>query len=104
MRSTVITALNRSGDWVQDRTTDLDTIVVASVGTGGASAWIQDNVVQIIILVLGCIALFAGRRGDFAKVATILGCALLGLGVLALSFGDNATAVGEWLVSLFIQR
>jgi len=72
------------------------------IGTGGASQWIQDNVVQIIILVLGCVALFAGRRGDFAKVATIFGCALLGIGVLALSFGDNATDIGNWLVSLFI--
>ena len=71
------------------------------IGTGGATQWIEDNVVQLIILMLGCIALFAGRRGDFAKVATIAGCALLGIGMLALAVGDNATNIGNWIVSLF---
>lgn len=79
-------------------------VVLASVGTGGASGWIRENIIPLAILVVGVIALFRGRKGDFAGVATIGACAVVGLAIVAMAMPGVAEAVGGWIVDLFVTR
>ncbi len=76
--------------------------VVAAVDTTGASNWIQDNLIQLALLVLAVVVLFASREGNFSKVVTIGACAVVGLAILGMGAGNNATNVGEWIVGLFV--
>ena len=73
----------------------------ASFGTTGLSAWIQDNVITIILLLIAATALWAGKNGNISKVVTIAACAVIGVAVLALATTGAATDIGAWLVSLF---
>jgi hypothetical protein len=70
-------------------------------GTTGLKGWIEDNVVTLVVLVLGVIVLWAARGGQIAKSITISAGALIGVGVLGLASGSNATDLGTFIVSLF---
>ena len=73
----------------------------AGFGTTGLSAWIQDNVITIILLLIAATALWAGKNGNISKVVTIGACAVVGVAILALATTGAATDIGTWLVSLF---
>ena len=73
-----------------------------AVSTEGASSWIRDNVVQVVILVVACIALAAAGRGDNSKIIRIVGGIAMALAILAMSTGTNAENVGSWLIGLVI--
>lgn len=70
-------------------------------GTTGLSAWIQNNVITIILLLIAATALWAGKNGNISKVVTIAACAVVGVTVLALATTGAGADVGTWLVSLF---
>jgi hypothetical protein len=72
-------------------------------GTGGFAGFINDNIIQIILLVIAAIALWAGKNGNVSKVATIGVCAVMGLMILALSVNNGALGkeLGEWAIGLF---
>ena len=70
-------------------------------GTTGLSAWIQGNVITIILLLIAATALWAGKNGNISKVVTIGACAVVGVAILALATTGAAADVGVWLVSLF---
>jgi hypothetical protein len=70
-------------------------------GTNNLAAWIQDNIITIILLAVAATALWAGKNGNISKIVTILVCTLLGLAVLALATTGAGKDVGVWLVSLF---
>jgi hypothetical protein len=72
-----------------------------SFGTTGLSAWIQNNVITIILLLIAATALWAGKNGNISKVVTIGACAVIGVAVLALATTGAATEIGTWLVGLF---
>ena len=73
----------------------------AGFGTTGLAAWIQNNVITIILLLIAATALWAGKNGNISKVVTIAACAIIGVAVLALATTGAATDIGTWLVSLF---
>jgi len=70
-------------------------------GTTGLSAWIQNNVITIILLLIAATALWAGKNGNISKVVTIGVCAVIGVSVLALATTGAATEIGTWLIGLF---
>ncbi|MBO0843156.1 MAG: hypothetical protein J2O46_08220 [Nocardioides sp.] len=73
----------------------------AGYGTGGLSHWITDNIITLVILILGITVLWAARSGNISKAVTIVGGLIIGLGVLGLATGNTATDVGSWMAGLF---
>lgn len=73
----------------------------ASYGTGGLAQWIKDNLITIIVLILGVTVLWAARSGNIAKAVTIVAGLIIGLGVLGLATGNNATDLGTFITDLF---
>ena len=73
----------------------------AGFGTTGLSAWIQNNVITIILLLIAATALWAGKNGNISKVVTIGACAVVGVAILALATTGAAADIGVWIVSLF---
>lgn len=73
----------------------------ASYGTTGLTKWIQDNVITLIVLIAGACVLWAARGGNIAKGVTIGAGVLIGLAVVGLATGNNATDIGNFVVSLF---
>ena len=69
-------------------------------GTSGITAWIQDNVVTVVILLAACAVLGAARSGNIGKGITITAGLILGVAVLGLATGATATDIGDWLVHL----
>lgn len=71
-------------------------------GTSGVTAWIQDNIVSLILLVLAVVMLWAGKQGNVSKIVTIAGCTLIGLVFLGIAVGDGtAVSIAKWILSLF---
>ena len=66
----------------------------------GITAWIQDNVVTVVILLAACAVLGAARSGNIGKGITITAGRILGVAVLGLATGTTATDIGNWLVHL----
>jgi hypothetical protein len=64
------------------------------------TAWIQDNVVTVVILLAACAVLGAARSGNVGKGVTVTAGLILGVAVLGLATGATATDIGDWLVHL----
>lgn len=75
--------------------------LAAQYGTGGLKDWISNNVVTLLILILGVSILWSARAGNIAKGITIAGGAIVGLAVLGLATGSNANDMGVFIVNLF---
>ncbi|MCL2092355.1 MAG: hypothetical protein FWH11_14335 [Micrococcales bacterium] len=75
-------------------------------GTTGLAAFISDNVVTILFLVVGAAALWAATKGKISKVVTVAVCAVVAAMVLALAVnnGEAGKALGEWAVGLFREQ
>ena len=73
----------------------------AEYGTGGLAEWITDNIITLVVLILGVTVLWAARSGNISKAVTIVGGLIIGLGVLGLAVGNNATDLGQWMAGLF---
>lgn len=73
----------------------------AQYGTGGLQAWISNNIITLVILLLGIAILWASRSGNVGKAITIGAGMLIGIGVLGLASGSNAADIGTFMVSLF---
>ncbi len=72
------------------------------VSTGGLRAWIQDNVILVILLAIACVVLVGGFRGNLSKVFTVGGLSLIGMAFLGIaSSEDAASGIGSWILSLF---
>lgn len=72
------------------------------VSTGGLRAWIQDNVILVILLAIACVVLVGGFRGNLSKVFTVGGLSLVGMAYLGIaSSQDAATGIGNWVLGLF---
>ena len=77
------------------------TTQAAEYGTGGLAEWITDNIITLVVLILGVTVLWAARSGNNSKAVTIVGGLIIGLGVLGLAVGNNATDLGQWMAGLF---
>ncbi len=70
------------------------------LGTGGLQAWIQANVVPLILLGIAVIMLWIGGRGDNAGVARRGVGLLVGLVALGIAVSGNGPQVGQFLAQL----
>ena len=75
--------------------------LAAEYGTTGVKDWISNNVITLVILILGVAVLWASRSGNISKAITIAAGALIGIGVLGLASGSNAADIGTFMVGLF---
>jgi len=71
------------------------------VSTTGVRAWIEDNIVVTILVLIACVVLMGGLRGNLSKVVTVGGLSLLGMAYLGVATNPNAaTGIGNWLLGL----
>lgn len=71
------------------------------VKTDNLQAWIKDNVVFTILIVLSCVVLTGGLRGHLSKVFTVGGLGLVGLAYVGIASSETAaTGIGNFLLGL----
>jgi hypothetical protein len=80
--------------------TTLAALPTAEYGTSGLVGWLQNNAVPLVILLLAITVLWAARGGNVGKGITIVAGLFLGLAVLGIATGTNATDIGGWLAGL----
>jgi lipopolysaccharide export LptBFGC system permease protein LptF len=78
----------------------LTVYTAAGFGTGGIIAWIQSNLITVLVLLAAVAVLWAARGGNIGKSITIVACLFLGAAVLGLASGNNATDIGNYIVGL----
>lgn len=79
---------------------DILTVLGAQIGTGGLQAWIQDNVVPLILLTIAVILLWIGGKGDNAGVARRSVGLIIGLVALGIAVSNSGPQIGQFLASL----
>ena len=75
--------------------------LAAHYGTSGLKDWISNNVITLVILILGIAILWSARSGNIGKGITIAAGVIIGLAVLGLAAGSNANDIGVFIVHLF---
>ena len=71
------------------------------VSTTGVRAWIEDNIVFTILILIACVVLMGGLRGNLSKVVTVGGLSLAGMAYLGVATNTTAaTGIGNWLLGL----
>ena len=71
------------------------------VSTTGVRAWIEDNIVFTILVLVACVVLLGGLRGNLSKVVSVGVLSLLGMAYLGVATNPNAaTGIGNWLLGL----
>jgi membrane-bound ClpP family serine protease len=77
-------------------------VLLAAPGdTTGLRAWLNDNVVQLLILLIGVVMLFASLKAQASKVVMIGGLTLVALLFLGLGASDSSRQqVSHWLMGL----
>lgn len=71
------------------------------MNTGGLVSWIQENIIPVLILVIGASILLLANKGNVSKIVTVVAGVLIGLIVIALSATGASAAFGSWLLGLF---
>lgn len=72
----------------------------AEYGTSGLVGWLQNNAIPLVILILAITVLWAARGGNVGKGITIVAGLFLGLAVLGIATGTNASDIGTWMAGL----
>jgi len=80
--------------------TNLAALPAAEYGTSGLVGWLQNNAIPLVILMLAITVLWAARGGNIGKGITIVAGLFLGLAVLGIATGTNASDLGVWLAGL----
>ena len=75
--------------------------VVALGSTGVVKQWITDNIIPVVLLIVGCIILFGSKKKDHKGALQVVGIVLIGLLVIGMASGTTATDVGASLASAF---
>lgn len=70
-------------------------------GISSLTSLVQDNVLPLVITVVGVVALFVGRKGEVSRVFTIFGCVVIALGILAFAAAGPRNAIMGWVQSIF---
>jgi hypothetical protein len=78
------------------------TLAARGLSTTGLQAWIQDNVVPLVLLGIAIILLWIGGRGDNAGVARRSVGLLVGLVALGIAVSGNGPEIGNFLAGLLI--
>ena len=63
----------------------LSSAVAAAAGTGGLQAWIKDNIIPLLLLLIAVMLFVLAQRGDNAKAMRVVGGVVIALGVLVAS-------------------
>lgn len=78
----------------------LATQILADPSTKGAGSWIKDNVVFILLVVIGCVLLTGALRGNFSRVASVFALGIVGLFWVGLSFSGKSDGLSTFLLGL----
>lgn len=70
--------------------------------SGGLAGFMENKVIQILLLLGVAGALWAGKNGNISKTVTVVVCVLLGLGVLVLS--ANGGELGKTIAEYFVNK
>jgi uncharacterized membrane protein SirB2 len=68
--------------------------------TTGITDWIKNNILGVVILVIGILMIAKAHKKDLGNVATMLACVILGLIVVGLAANGNGESVGSWAAKL----
>jgi len=68
--------------------------------TSGLTTWIQQNVLGLVILIIGVVVIMAAHKKNLSNAITMISIVVLGLLVVGLSANGNGVAVGQWLSNL----
>lgn len=73
-----------------------------AVTSSGISAWLKDNVVQLLILVVGIGLIGKSRKGDTSGSMLTIGLLVGALAVVAVGVSSaGGVNVGKWAAGLF---
>jgi hypothetical protein len=75
--------------------TTLTTIATAA-GTGGLQAWIKDNVIPLLLLLIAVMLFVLAQRGDNAKAMKVVAGVVIALAALGLASSGEAGNLGAW--------
>jgi hypothetical protein len=78
----------------------LSTSVVAAASTGGLQAWIKDNVIPLLLLLIAVMLFVLAQRGDNAKAMKVVAGVVVALGVLGIASSGRADELGTWMAGL----
>lgn len=77
-----------------------NTSVVAAASTGGLQAWIKDNVVPLLLLLIAVMLFVLAQRGDNAKAMKVVAGVIVALAVLGIASSGQADNLGAWMAGL----
>ena len=78
----------------------LHTSVVTAASTGGLQAWIQDNVIPLLLLLIAVMLFVLAQRGDNAKAMKVVAGVIVALAVLGIASSGQADNLGAWMAGL----
>jgi hypothetical protein len=78
----------------------LNTTLVAAASTGGLQAWIKDNIIPLLLLLIAVMLFVLAQRGDNAKAMKVVAGVIVALAVLGIASSGQADDLGGWLASL----
>jgi uncharacterized membrane protein len=70
------------------------------LSTSGLQQWLLSNAVTVMVLLLGLSVLLYAGKAQASKVFSVVGLALVGMGMIAMGSGGNAASVGQWVLGL----
>jgi hypothetical protein len=77
-----------------------NTAVVAAASTGGLQAWIKDNVIPLLLLLIAVMLFVLAQRGDNAKAMKVVAGVIVALAVLGIASSGQADNLGAWMAGL----
>jgi len=79
------------------------TVVLAQLSTGEAQNWLADNLVPLVLCLVGIGLMVLGAKGEISKSLTAIGGIVIALGVIGLSFFPGGVrSAGEFIAGLFV--
>jgi hypothetical protein len=83
--------------------TTLELAQEGGLGTSGVQAWILDNIIPLLLLVVALLLLWlGGGKGDNAGVMRRLGGVIVALAIIGLAVTTDAGEnIGQWIAGLF---
>lgn len=68
----------------------------AGPNAGGIQSWVQENVIGLVITVVGAFAMWRARTGDVSGIATIAAGALIAFGIIAMAVPGVRDTLTGW--------
>lgn len=81
--------------------TDDSVLAQQDVGTSGAQAWLQGNIVPLVLLVVAIVITWHALKADNARALKAFGPVALGMFVLGVVLTDSWGTLARFLAGLF---